>query len=349
MKYLYILFLILLFRLFQNSNSSLSPVKKSSEGWTRRGNKREHKKKPDPHKGEITPIPVPPIPEPLSSGPLLLALIVNSKTANIYYYTGNAHYKNQCDKVHKILAYSYKEKEFYAAIPKCRGELILSNKSGHLLIETSDITYDVCNEKIISRKTRKIHSKVKVDRYWIGRTHVKLDHVKNFEPFLIPENFNIYSDQIFQSPGKAGTQFKGVISQKEPQLKMPMVEYEKQIIEHFYFNSDSYLIFEGRLMSYAVPIKWNSICTIMLKESVIKCDKCKKKKFTYYVNRAHIVREGVEILTVNIFGTRIIQAKRLSEVVDLAIARLIKSEEPKSLDPPSIPSVTDQASHLSDT
>ncbi|KAK6588686.1 hypothetical protein RS030_3378 [Cryptosporidium xiaoi] len=138
--------------------------------------------------------------------------------------------------------------------------------------------------------------------------------------YLIPDNFDYNRDQVYTYPGSSYIQFVGTVKISNPKLEPHGATDDLQSMELFTFER-TYLIFTSERVSYGIPIRINTKCTIGMRDGLISC-KGEEVDFSYSIFDGLMGIGEMKAFTINVLGLRIIISANVDEIVDIALSRI---------------------------
>lgn len=268
-------------------------------------------------------------------GPSCLVTIVKSdETVKFPLLFLLRDYKVQTRTLKKIYLCEYAKHCFYSLEVKGCDEFVITNYYGEFMLHFKTHKYYFNKGKDVDMTSEYKAGAVKVDinRYTCCSglpSYYSTNYVH-----LFPENFSVSYDQLCIYSKSSDIVFKGATTTKEPQLKMPpltsgepdskmppLTSGESDTVR-FYTLGPSFLIFDAHDISYGIPIETSTSCTYYKKTSTLECSNSSRGTFYYNLKKCTLGIDQMEILTVNIFGRRVIHSDTVDHVLEMAHEKL---------------------------
>ncbi|OLQ19139.1 hypothetical protein ChUKH1_09595 [Cryptosporidium hominis] len=258
-----------------------------------------------------------------NTGPLLLVSII-AKTNTIYPYVGNASNKKKCKEIKNVVFYAYTTKLFYVAEVECKKDVIIHGENGEFSFDFEDKEFFVNTDIIVTRKTIKHPSYVKVTSYKVGEVPLHCPSVNNLNTALIDRSFDVKIDQKYIK--HLELVFIGIVKKTTLEIEFPLVDVETGSIKNYQFSEFSYIIYEGSQIFTSIPIIGGNICDIKV-SSTIKCSPGSPINFIYELENGNLVSNQVKVLTINLFGKHVYQDQNLNKLLERVKKALIDDND----------------------
>lgn len=235
-------------------------------------------------------------------------------------------YQTRCqpNKFERLIVLDHKSYKFYIiTVNNQNSELIIDNENGRLKFIFDTHIYSINTNKILEEKLgyKKDLNQVVVKNYDYEDIPNRPKYYNSKYRTLVPENFNVFRDQLCESTGQEGVDFIGVFSLIDTEIRMPTVKTND--VYEFFSIARCYATFKeiGFDKVYAVPVPRdmkcyvdNNNCTIRMVDST--------DDVTYKVDSAELSIQEFKILTNNVFRFKVIIAKNLEEAMITGLSRL---------------------------
>ncbi|KAH8583058.1 uncharacterized protein ELE39_000001 [Cryptosporidium sp. chipmunk genotype I] len=301
-----VLFLTILLdiRLTEGSTNLFIPIKKSRisvrEKWKKYQKKKVEEEK-EIHSDEI-----------YNTGELLLVTIIGKSNIN-YPYLGNAGVQKKCKEIEKIVLYAFRTELFYVAKVQCKKNVVIHGKDGEFSLDFDDKEIFINTDIVVTRKTVKHPSNIKVTSYKVGEVPFHCPNANNLNIAVIDKSFDVKTNQNYIK--NLGLVFIGIISQTSLQLEFPFVDVETASIKNYHFNQFSYVIYEGSQTFTSIPILAGNTCDIKV-ANTIRCKPGTPINFMYELENGNLVSNQVKVFTNNMFGKTIFQDQDLNKLLE---------------------------------
>ena len=240
-------------------------------------------------------------------------------------------YETSCrpNDFQRLIALDHKSYKFYViTINNQNSSFTINNENGKLKFIFDHHVFSINKNKTIEEKSgyNKDFDQVISKSYDYDKIPNRPNYYNSKYKTLVPENFNIYRDQLCESAGQDGVDFIGIFSLIDTEIRMPILNKDK--LYEFFSIARCYAAFRGNQVEkvYAVPVPKdmkcyvnNNDCTIRMVDST--------DDVTYKVDSAELSIKELKILTNNVFRFKVIITNNLEQAMITGLSRL------KGLDP----------------
>ncbi|KAL5367875.1 hypothetical protein CPHLJ_6g5 [Cryptosporidium parvum] len=228
--------------------------------------------------------------------------------------------KKKCKEIKNIVFYAYTTELFYVAQVECKKDVIIHGENGEFSFDFEDKEIFVNTDIIVTKKTIKHPSHVKITSYKVGEVPLHLPSVNNLNIALIDRSFNVKIDQKYIK--HLELVFIGIVKKTTLEIEFPLVDIETASIKNYWFDEFSYIIYEGSRTFTSIPILGGNICDIKV-SNTIKCNPGSPIKFIYELENGNLVSNQVKVLTINMFGKYVYQDRSLNKLLERVKKALI--------------------------
>lgn len=262
----------------------------------------------------------------LSEGRLLLVAIKDGETTEMLPMLGNYKTEKKCGAL-SALFYEYGSNLFHRLSINCNDKVTILVSDGFYQVSNKGPT----KTKKVRAGSMSLTSEINLSTFVATYLHKDLPEcpaqLKDFNPNMFPANFDVTTDQKYTpvDPQDASSvAFYGFYSTTS-----------KKTREQDNKNELTYAVFETKKTSYAVPILEKCQCSVVSESNLLDCQ-CVENKYQYQVSSGILTVNGVQLLTNNVGGFKVLTSRSLQELlvlVDIVVQETENSKKGASQTP----------------